>query len=326
MLDIDVKAKKSKKQNKMNKQKIILDCDPGHDDAIAILLAIASPKIDLLGITVAAGNQTIEKTSQNALNVARFLGSKVPIAIGCALPIVKERVICSEVHGETGLDGFIFPEYKKDFDKRHACQLMIDLIMANDDVTVVTCGPMTNLAMAMRLEPKIVSRINKVVLMGGSTDNGNTSPAAEFNIMCDAEAAHIVFNSGVDVYMCGLNITRKVLVYDKIVDRIEKIHNRVSDMFVKLIRVFNENQRKTFGLEAGPLHDPVTIVSLIDDSVIDFEKMNVTIDINHGTSYGRTNCDVFDYLHLPKNAYVAMDINVDKYWDIIEEAIRSFSR
>ena len=308
----------------MNKQKIILDCDPGHDDAIAILLAIASPKIELLGITVAAGNQTIEKTSQNALNIARFLNSDVPIAIGCSLPIVRDRIICSQVHGESGLDGYDFPKYEKNFDKRHACQMMIDLLMHNDNVIVVATGPMTNLAMAMRLEPKIVSRIKKVVLMGGSIDNGNTSPAAEFNIMCDAEAAHIVFNSGVDVYMCGLNITRQVLVYDGIINRIEKIHNRVSDMFVKLMRVFNENQRKTFGIPAGPLHDPVTIVSLIDDSVIKFVKMNVVIDINHGSSYGRTNCDVFDYLHAPKNAYVGMEIDVDKYWNIIEDAIRSF--
>lgn len=309
----------------MNKQKIILDCDPGHDDAIAILLAVASPHIDLLGITVVAGNQTIEKTAQNALNVARFLNSDVPIAIGCPLPIVRDRIICSAVHGESGLDGFTFPKYENNFDKRHACQMMIDLIMANDDVVVVTTGPMTNLAMAMRLESKIVKRIKKVVLMGGSIDNGNTSPAAEFNIMCDAEAAHIVFNSGVDVYMCGLNITRRILVYDEIVNRMAKINNRVSDMFVKLMKVFNDNQRKTFGLEAGPLHDPVTIVSLIDESVVTFKKMNVAIDINHGSSYGRTNCDVFDYLHAPKNAYVAMDVDIDKYWNIIEDAIRSFS-
>lgn len=309
----------------MNKQKIILDCDPGHDDAIAILLAVASPSIDLLGISVVAGNQTIEKTAQNALNVARFLNSNVPIAIGCSLPIIRDRIICSEVHGESGLDGFTFPKYEKNFDKRHACQMMIDLIMANDDVVVVTTGPMTNLAMAMRLEPKIVKRIKKVVLMGGSIDNGNTSPAAEFNIMCDAEAAHIVFNSGVDVYMCGLNITRKILVRDEIVNRMGQINNRISDMFVKLMEVFNENQRKTFGIEAGPLHDPVTIVSLIDESVVTFKKMNVVIDINHGSSYGRTNCDVFDYLHAPKNAYVAIDVDVNKYWNIIEKAIRSFS-
>ena len=304
--------------------KIILDCDPGHDDAVAIILAGLSPKIDLLGITVAAGNQTIEKTSMNALNVARFIGLDVPIAIGCQDPMVVPRVICSEVHGESGLDGYAFPNYPKDFDKRHACQFIVDTVMNNDDVTIVTCGPMTNLAIAMKLEPKIIKRIKQVILMGGSIDHGNTSPAAEFNIMCDAEAAHVVFTSGIPVKMIGLNVTRKVLVRDEVIERIATIDNKVSDMFVKLMKVFNENQRKTFGIEAGPLHDPVTIVSLIDEDVVKFEKMNVEIDINHGSSYGRTNCDVFDYLHKVKNADVAMDIDIDKYWDIIYNAIRSY--
>ncbi|MCR5505449.1 MAG: nucleoside hydrolase, partial [Bacilli bacterium] len=242
----------------MPKQKIILDCDPGHDDAIAILLAASSPEIELLGITVSAGNQTIEKTAQNALNVARYLNIHCPIAIGCELPIIKEREVCSQIHGESGLDGFTFPKYERDFDKRHACQFIIDTLMANDDVIMVTTGPMTNLAMVMRLEPKIIKRIKKIVLMGGSTEGGNTSPAAEFNIMCDAEAAYIAFTSGLPIYMCGLNVSRKVLVTDDIIDRMAKINNKASDLFVKLMKVFNENQRKVFNLEAGPLHDPIT--------------------------------------------------------------------
>lgn len=310
----------------MNRQKIILDCDPGHDDAIAILLAGSSPKLELLGISVAAGNQTIEKTSQNALNVARFLNIDVPIAIGCEYPMVRDRVMCAEIHGESGLDGYEFPKYERNFDKRNGPELIIDLLLANEDVTVVTTGPMTNLAMAMRLNPNIIPHIKEVVFMGGSPDGGNTSPAAEFNIMCDAEAAYVVLHSGVKIKMCGLNVTRKVLVTDEVINRMEKINNRVSDMFVKLMRVFNANQRKTFGIEAGPLHDPVTIVSLLNEDVVIFEHMNMEIDINHGSSYGRTNCDVYDYLHAPKNAYVAMDIDVNKYWDIIEEAIRSYSK
>ena len=307
-----------------NRTKIILDCDPGHDDAVAILLAGLSDKIDLLGITVAAGNQTIAKTAQNALNVARFIGLDVPIAIGCQDPMVVPRVICSQVHGESGLDGFTFPTYKKDFDHRHACQFIIDTVMNNDDVVIVTCGPMTNLAIAMKLEPKIVKRIKGVVLMGGSTEHGNTSPAAEFNIMCDAEAAHVVFTSGVPIKMIGLNVTRKVLVTEEVIERFAKINNKISDMFVKLMRVFNENQRKTFGIKAAPLHDPVTVVSLIDENVVKFVKMNVEIDINHGSSYGRTNCDVFDYLKKEKNVEVAMDVDVDRYWDILFDVMSKY--
>ena len=306
------------------KRNIILDCDPGHDDAIAILLAGNKPKLNLLGISVFAGNQTIEKTAINALNVASYLGIDVPVAIGCEFPMVRDRVICAQVHGESGLDGFTFPKPKRDFDKRHGVQLIIDSVMNNDDVTIVATGPLTNVAMAIKMEPRLMNIVKEIVLMGGSVDNGNTSPAAEFNIMCDPEAAHVVFTCGIPVKMIGLNVTRKVLVTEEVVNRMEKINNKASDMFVKLMEVFNENQRKTFGVKAGPLHDPATITSLLNDDVVKFQKMNVVIDISHGPSYGRTNCDVFDYLHAPQNAYVAIDIDVDKYWDIIEEGIRSY--
>ena len=306
------------------RKNIILDCDPGHDDAIAILLAGQKDKFNLLGISVVAGNQTIEKTARNALNVATYLGLDVPVAIGCEFPMVRERVICAAIHGESGLDGFEFPKYSKQFDKRHGVQLIIDTVMNNDKVTVVATGPLTNVAMALKLEPRLKDHVDEIVLMGGSVDNGNTSPAAEFNIMCDPEAAHVVFTSGIKVKMIGLNVTRKVLVTDEVISRMEKINNSASDMFVKLMRVFNENQRKTFGVKAGPLHDPATIASLIDESLIKFQPMNVVIDISHGPSYGRTNCDVFDYLHAPHNAYVAMDIDVKKYWYIIEQGIKSY--
>ena len=306
------------------KRNIVLDCDPGHDDAVAILLAGKNPNLNLLGISVVAGNQTIEKTARNALNVATYLGINVPICIGCEFPMVRERVICAAIHGESGLDGFEFPNYGDKFDKRHGVQLLIDSVMNNDKVTIIATGPLTNVAMAIKMEPRILKRLDEIVIMGGSVDNGNTSPAAEFNIMCDPEAAHVVFSSGVTVRMVGLNVTRKVLVTPEVVDRMEKINNKASDMFVKLMKVFNENQRKTFGVAAGPLHDPATIASIIDEGLIKWQKMNVVIDISHGPSYGRTNCDVFDYLQAPQNAYVAMDIDVNKYWDIIEKGIRAY--
>lgn len=306
------------------RKNIILDCDPGHDDAIAILLAGNNPQLNLLGISVVAGNQTIEKTAKNALNLASFLKIDVPVAIGCEFPMVRERVICAAIHGESGLDGFTFPKPDRDFDKRHGVQLIIDSVMNNDDVTIVATGPLTNVAMAIKMEPRLINKAKEIVLMGGSVDNGNTSPAAEFNIMCDPEAAHVVFTCGIPVKMVGLNVTRKVLVTDDVVERMAKINNKASDMFVKLMKVFNENQKKTFGVKAGPLHDPATIASLLDDKVITFQKMNVVIDISHGPSYGRTNCDVFDYLHAPQNAYVAMDVDVNRYWDLIEQGIRSY--
>ena len=305
-------------------EKIILDCDPGHDDAVAIMLAGKSEFIKLLGITVSSGNQSIEKTTKNALNICQYLDIDVPVSKGCSHPIIREVEVCEAIHGESGLDGFTFPELKKTIDSRHAVQFIIETILKEEDVTMVVTGPLTNLAMAMRLEPRIVDKIKKVVLMGGSYQMGNVTPASEFNILCDPEAAHIVLNSKLPVYMITLDVTRKVLCYEHVIERMEKIHNKASDLFVALMKVFNENQHKVFGYSGAPLHDPVTIASLLDDNLVTFKHVNTEIDLSHGTSYGRTNSDIFDYLKKEKNSFVSVDIDVEKFWDIVEQNIRNY--
>ncbi len=310
----------------MNKRKMILDCDPGHDDAIAILLAGKHPKIELLGITVECGNQTLQKTGQNALNLIQYLDIDVPVCLGSPEPLIKEVEVCPAIHGESGLDGFDFPKLSLKFDSRHAVTYIIETIMkSKDKITVVTTGPMTNLALAMKVEPRIKDNIEEIVLMGGSLSNGNVTPAAEFNIFSDPEASYIVFTSGCIVKMFGLDVTRQVLVLPKIVSRMEKINNKASILFTKLMKFFNESQKRVFGFEGGPLHDPVTIAYLIDPSVVTLSHVHCDIDISHATSYGRTNCDIFDYLKLPKNVYVAINIDVDKYWDIIEAGIKQYN-
>ncbi len=307
------------------KRKIILDCDPGHDDAFAILLAGNNPMFDLLGITVASGNQTLTKTGRNTLNLVQYLNIDVPVCLGAVNPIIKEVEVCEVIHGETGLDGFDFTELKIDFDKRSAMDFMIESILNSDElVTVVTTGPMTNLALAIRMNPGILSNIEEIVVMGGSYQNGNVTPAAEFNIYCDPEAAYICFNSGVKVTMVGLDVTRQVKTYSHILDRMEKINNKASDLFVKLMRVFNENQKKVFGFDGSPLHDPVTIAYLMNDNLLKVQHMNCEIDISRGPSYGRTNCDIFDYLQKEKNTYVAMDIDAELFWDIVEESLSRY--
>ncbi|QWC00241.1 nucleoside hydrolase [Mycoplasmatota bacterium] len=305
------------------KRKVLLDCDPGHDDAIALLLAAYHKDIELLGVSVVSGNQTLEKTGLNTLNLCQYLNIDVPVSLGSSRPIIKEEEVCEVIHGESGLDGVDFPELNMQYDSRKAVDLIIDILMeSKEKVSVVTTGPMTNLALAIRLEPKIMNHIEEVVLMGGSYTNGNVSPAAEFNIFTDPEAAHIVFNSSLKVTMIGLDVTRKVLVLPEIVDRMEKINNHASKLFVDLMKVFNENQRKVFGFPGGPLHDPVTIAYLINPDILTIEHMHCSIDISHGPSYGRTNCDVFDYNHLEKNTYVATDIKVDMFWDLIEKTMK----
>lgn len=303
---------------------LVLDCDPGHDDAVAIILAAHNKNINLLGISVASGNQTLEKTGINTFNICKYLNINVPICLGCDRPLVQKPMICPKVHGKSGLDGFTFPSYDIKFNPRHGAQLIIDSVLNNDDVTVITTGPMTNLALAMRLEPKIIHKIKEIIFMGGSTDNGNVSPAAEFNILVDPEAAHIVLSSGVPIKMVGLNVTRRVLLNDEVIERFSKIHNPASEMMSQLMRVFLDNQRTTFGIQEAPLHDPVTVASLLDESIVKYQPMNVQIDLSHGSSYGRTNCDVFDYLKEPHNCLVAMDVDVSKFWHLLEAHLRNY--
>lgn len=310
----------------MERTKIILDCDPGHDDAVAILLAARPPALELLGVTVVAGNQTLENTQRNARRVLQWVGSDVPVYAGCGRPLVRDKVIAADIHGSTGLDGPVFPPLTKELEPEHAVQFMIRTLLAsNGDITVVTTGPMTNLAMAMRLEPRIVEKIRRIVLMGGSYTNGNVTPAAEFNILADAEAAHICFGCGRPVTMVGLDVTRKVLCYPEIVERMGRIGNPASELFVALMGHFCRTQKEVFGWEGGPLHDPVTIASLIDPELLTTKPMNVQIDLRSTQSYGRTNCDYFGYLHLPPTADVAVDIDVARFWDVVEEGLRLYS-
>ena len=310
----------------MEKTKIILDCDPGHDDAVAIMLAGKHPAIDLLGITVVAGNQTLEKTARNALHVTQWLGIDVPIYAGCGQPMIREKIVAGDIHGESGLDGPVFPPLEKKVEETHAVDFMIRTLMASDgDITVVTTGPMTNLAMAMRMEPRIVEKIRRIVLMGGSYQNGNVTPAAEFNIFADADAAYVCFNSGRPITMVGLDVTRKALCYPEIVERMAKVDNRASRLFCDLMAHFCRTQKEIFGWAGGPLHDPITVAYLIDPTVLTVKPMNAQIDIRSTSSYGRTNCDYFGYLQLPATADVAIDIDVDKFWHIVQETLEYYA-
>ena len=310
----------------MEKQKVILDCDPGHDDAINIMLAGRNDKIDLLGISVVAGNQTIEKTSKNALDVCQYLGIDVPVYAGCGQPMIRDKqMVAGDIHGESGLDGPVFQPLTKTLEKEHSVHFIINTLLQSDgDIILAPTGPLTNIAMAMRMEPKIIPKIKRIVMMGGCYQLGNVTPAAEFNIIADADAAHVVFTSGRPITMVGLDVTRKVLCYPAIVERMEKINTPAAKLFADLMRFFNQSQKEVFGWEGGPLHDPVTVASILDPSLLVTKPMYTEIDIRSVQSYGRTNCDFFGYSGKEPNSDVAIDIDVEKFWDIIEQGIRNY--
>src|SRR4051812_32844446 len=207
-------------------RKIILDCDPGHDDAVALLLAHGNPDIDLVGVTTVMGNQTLDKVTRNALSVARVAGiTGVPFAKGAARPLVRQVETAESIHGESGLDGPVLPEPAIELDERPAAQFLIDTIMASEpgEITLVATGALTNLALAVRLEPRIVDRVREVVLMGGGAHVGNWSPVAEFNIVIDPEAASIVFNEAWTVTMVGLDLTHQALATPEVIAAIQAI-------------------------------------------------------------------------------------------------------
>lgn len=310
----------------MEKQKIILDCDPGHDDAVAIMLAGSAENLELLGICVEAGNQTLEKTGRNTLNLVQYLNLNVPVALGSGKPLKREPQTCAAIHGESGLDGFEFPPLKIRFHQQNAVELMKNLLQNHDHVTLVPTGPLTNIAELLMKHPEVKKNIKSIVLMGGSMGHGNVSPAAEFNILCDPEAADVVFNCGLPAYMLGLDVTRQALVTKKVMKKMATVHNDAGKLFTALMKVFNENQKKIFGFSGAPLHDPATIISLMNPNVITFQPMNVTIDVTGGPSYGRTNCDRFDYLHQPHNAFVATGIDVKQYWKEVYKGLKRYSK
>jgi ribosylpyrimidine nucleosidase len=311
----------------MERRKIILDCDPGHDDAVAIMMAAKHPMIELLGITIVAGNQTLEKTSINGLNVCQHLDIDVPVCAGCSVPMVRARqIIADDIHGETGLDGPVFEPLTKELDERHGVDFIIETLMVSKgDITIVPTGPLTNIAMAMRREPRIVDKIQEIVLMGGAYQLGNMTPAAEFNILADAEAAYVVFTSGIPIVMMGLDLTRQALCYPEIVDRMEKIDNKAAHLFADLMRFFGSTQKKVFGWEGGPLHDPTCIAYLIDPSCIETKPMYTEIEIRSEKCYGRTLCDYFNTSKKEPNSLVAVKLDKEKFWNIVEECIKLYN-
>ena len=310
----------------MQKEKIILDCDPGHDDAVAIMLAAINPKIELLGITVVAGNQKLEKTVNNALKVCNHLNLNVPVYSGMSRPMIREQLIADDIHGETGLDGPKFEELKIKAENKHAVNFIIDTLMNSDEkITLVPTGPLTNIGMAIRFEPKIIEKINRIVLMGGSYQLGNMTPAAEFNILADPDAAHIVFSSGVKLVMMGLDLTRQASATKEVVEKIKSLNNKASKLFVDLMEFFAASQKNVFGWTAPPVHDPTTIAYIIDPECIEVKPMFCEIELWSERSYGRTLCDYFGILKKKPNVDVAVKLDFDRSWNLVYENLKLYN-
>jgi ribosylpyrimidine nucleosidase len=305
---------------------ILLDTDPGCDDAVAIMLAALNPLIDLKAITVVAGNHTLENTFQNALKVCSALGIKnVPVAAGMSQPIVRKQVIAKHVHGETGLGNFKFGGSLLRPDSRHAVNLIIEtLLNSNGEIVYTALGPLTNLAMAMRLEPKIIPKIKKIVMIGGSYQLGNITPAAEFNIYADPEAAQIVISCGRPIVMIGLCITEKVLATKEIVKRITAIGNKSAAFWLEFVDFYTKSNKELYNYEAPPIFDPAAIIYLINPAIFKTKPMYVEVELKSESAYGRTHCDYYGSLNKPANVDVVIDLDSVGFWKIIDDTIKVY--
>ena len=303
-----------------NKIPVILDGDPGHDDAIAWVLAQASPRIDIRAVTSCAGNQTIEKTTYNARRICTLLGIDAPIAMGCPRPLLADPITAGNVHGQSGLDGPRLPEPAMELCGLTAVELMARVLReSSEPVTLVVTGPQTNAAALLLAHPELKEKLDRISIMGGGISHGNWTPAAEFNILADPAAADIVFRSGIPVIMSGLDVTEQALIVPKDFERIRAVGNRVARIVADWLEFFYEFHRN-IGYAGAPLHDPVAVVSLIRPDLLQTKPMCVEIETRGEYCRGAT----VGHDRKRANALVNLGIDRDGFADLLVEAVKTY--
>jgi purine nucleosidase/pyrimidine-specific ribonucleoside hydrolase len=292
---------------------ILLDCDPGHDDAIALLLALGSDELELRGVTTVAGNQTLEKTTANAIRVLELVGrAEVLVAAGAGRPLVREPRVAADVHGETGLDGPDLPPPQADPSPQHAVDFLAERI---EGATLVATGPLTNVALLLAHYPE--AKPERIVLMGGAIAEGNVTPAAEFNIWADPEAAQRVFTSGLEITMVGLDVTHKALVNP---DQLRG-SGRIGEVVAELLEFYGGFHRSVYGWDGSPIHDAVAVAHVIDPELLEVERLNVRIDTESELCRGRTVVDVWRRTGLEPTANVAVGIDPERFVDLLQQRL-----
>ncbi len=302
---------------------IIIDCDPGHDDVFAIWLAAAHPAIELLAITTVAGNGRIEHTTLNARVACTVAGIQgVPIAQGADGPLAGTLRPADWIHGANALGGPELPEPTVPLDDRDALTLIADVLEASPvPVTLVPTGPLTNIARFIQTRPELLGKIARVVWMGGSTGRGNVTPYAEFNAYTDPEAIAVVLESGVDFTMVGLNISHQALITREVRERVRAVGTRTGSFGYELLEFFCSTYEVAEQMPDGPLHDPITVALIADPAVATTVRTRIDAELTGTETRGATSTDLIDILKRPANATVAMDLDVDRFWSMIVDAV-----
>jgi pyrimidine-specific ribonucleoside hydrolase len=303
---------------------ILIDCDPGHDDAIALLLALGSPEVELLGVTTVSGNQTLEKTTANALRVLELAErGDVAVAAGAGRPLARELFVAAYVHGESGLDGPALPPPRGSPVEQHAVDFLAERILASErQVTLVPTGPLTNVALFLARHPEAAARVERVVLMGGAIAEGNVTPAAEFNIWADPEAAWRVFRSGLDVTMIGLDVTHKALFTEAHAERL-RATGTIGAFVAELFAFYHRFHAETYGFEGSPIHDAVAVAQVIRPGIVGTLARNVEVDCESDLCRGRTVVDLWRRTDRGPNAEVGVDVDAEGFLELLVERIGS---
>ena len=300
---------------------ILIDCDPGHDDAMAILLALASPEVEVRGITTVGGNQTLEKTTANALKILELAGrTDIPVAAGAAGPLERTLRTAANVHGESGLDGPDLPPPTTRPVDAQAWELLDELI--EPGVVLVPTGPLTNVALLLQHRPDIRDRLERIVWMGGAIAEGNVTPAAEFNAFVDPEAAALVFGSGIDVTMIGLDVTHQALFGPAHAERLRGA-GRAGKAVAELADFFLEFHRQRYRFEGAPIHDAMAVAHVIDPTLVETLRCNVEIETRSQHCDGRTVVDRWLVLDAPRNADVGIGVDADRFLELLVTRIAS---
>lgn len=299
---------------------VLLDCDPGHDDAIALLLALASPELDLIGVTTTYGNQTLEKTTTNAVRVLELVGrTDVPVAAGADRPLERDLVVAAHVHGESGLDGTALPEARSRPASEDAVAFTAERIRAAaEPVTIVATGPWTNVA--RYLADCGTEGITRLVLMGGSIGEGNFTPAAEFNVWCDPEAAAVVLASGLDITLISLDVTHRAILGPEIERRLRS-DGRVGAFVADLNVFFTRYHRETYGWDGAPIHDAVALATVVRPDLVETRLRNVEIELESELTRGRTVVDLWNRTDRAPNAHVGVSLDSQAFFDLLVERV-----
>ncbi len=306
-------------------RKIIIDTDPGQDDALAILLAFASPELDVLGITAVAGNVPLALTELNARKICELAGrSDAKVFAGADRPLMRPLITAEHVHGKTGLDGPDLPEPAMPLQTQHAVDFIIETLRNEEAGSVTLCalGPLTNIAHVLIRAPELASHIREIVLMGGGFfEGGNITPTAEFNIYVDPQAAQIVLQSGVPVAILPLDVTHKALTTARRVDRFRAMGTRSGDACVALLEFFERFDEEKYGRDGGPLHDPNVIAYLLKPELYGGRRCNVMVDATNELTLGMTVVDWWGVTDRPSNAFYIRDVNDEEFFDLLIERI-----